>query len=172
MTLPSQPQPPGWGAYQQPQLAPARPRDSTRVIAIIALVVSGVTLLLVVATTMVPLLLFGAFTATFGEDLEGDLGDSMDLSATTTYLGGDVTPAADGSVAGPSLAAAVIPMVSEGFEDGMAEPTGCDPVPHVAKGVSVLCRASEPTWYGIVRFTDDHGGFEVVATGSTQGQVP
>ena len=172
MTLPSQPQPPGWGAYQQPRLAPAPPRDSTRVLAIIALVLSGIALLAVVATTLVPLMLFGAFAAAFGEYPGDDFSDAMDLSSTTTYFGGDVTPAADGSVSGPALAAAVVPMVSEGFEDGMAERTSCDAVAHVAQDVSVLCRASDPTWYGIVRFTDDQGGFEVVATGSTQGQVP
>jgi hypothetical protein len=172
MTMSPQPQPPGWGTYQQLPHTVSPQRDSTRVIAIIALVVSGVTLVAVVATTLLPLLLFGAFATTLGEDLEDDFGESMNLSSTTTYLGGEVDPAADGSIAGPALAAAVVPMVSEGFEDGMAERTSCDPVARVAKDVSVLCRASDPTWYGIVRFTDDAGGFEVIGTGSTQGQVP
>lgn len=140
--------------------------------AIVALVVSGLALLGVLAMAILPTLLFGLFGLALSGDFEDGFDDSLGFSSVSTYYGGRVAPAADGSIAGPTLAAEVVDMVSDGFDDGMAERTSCDPVAHVAKDVSVLCRASDPSWYGVVRFTDDTGAFEILGIGDTQGSVP
>ena len=138
--------------------------------AITALVISVVTLLGVVATSVLPLLVFGLFATTFGEDL----GDDSLFSSVGTAYGGEVTPAADGSVAGPTLAGAVVPLVSGGVDDDadMAERVSCDAVPRVAAGISVLCRASDPDWFGIVRFTGTDGSFSVVTVGDDGWSMP
>ena len=67
---------------------------------------------------------------------------------------------------------AVVPMVSEDAFDGMAERTTCEPAPHVTADVSVLCRADDPAWYGVVRFTGTDGSFDLITVGDTQGSIP
>lgn len=173
------PQQPAWPAPPQgpwaPQVAAPVPpkRDSTRVIAITALVVSVVTLLGVLATSVLPLLFFGLFATAFGGGFGEALGDESLLSSVGTVYGGEVTPAADGSVAGPTLAGAVVPLVSGPDEDAdMAERVSCDAVPRVAAGTSVLCRASDPDWFGIVRFTGTDGSFDVVTVGDDGWSTP
>jgi hypothetical protein len=164
-----QPQHPAWpqeGWPQQPwppqAWAPQPPaRDSTRVIAIVALVVAVVALVGALLVTVLPMLLFGLFGAVAGESFdEGWAGPSVGSA-----YGGRVEPAADGSVAGPTLAGAVVEVASVGPEDDLAGRVSCDPVPRVAADVSVLCRADDPRWYGIVRFTDADGSFDVVMVG-------
>ena len=140
--------------------------DSTRTIAIVALVLSGVTMLGVVVATIAPLLLFGALTVGAGA-VFGDVVDEGPLtSSNASYSGGEVTPAADGSVAGSTLATAVVELVADG---GQAGRVTCDPVVHVGDDVSVLCRATDPTWFGIVRFSGSDGSFEVITTGGPDG---
>lgn len=135
--------------------------------AILALVASGLALGGLVLSSIVPLLFFGLFTAFLGEGI--DEGSFVDGAITYT---GRVELAADGSVSGPALAGAVVPMVSQDAYDGMAERTSCDSVPHVTADVSVLCRADDPAWYGVVRFTGTDGSFELIAVGDTQGSIP
>ncbi len=135
--------------------------------AILALVASGLALGGLVLSSIVPILFFGLFAAVGGEGF--DEGSFVD--GATTYLG-RVELAADGSVSGPALAGAIVPMVSEDSYDGMAERTSCDPVPHVTADVSVLCRADDPAWYGVVRFTGTDGTFQLITVGDTQGSIP
>lgn len=126
--------------------------------AIIALVASGLALGGLVLSSIVPLFFFGLFAALGGEAID----DGSFVPSLSTSYGGEVAPAADGSVAGPALAAAVTQLVQG---DGTSYPgtrLSCDPVPHVAGGVSVLCRAGDPSWFGIVRFTNSDGSFQVV----------
>jgi hypothetical protein len=92
-------------------------------------------------------------------------------SVSTSY-GGGVTPAVDGSVAGSTLAAAVTELVQDDAGEDLAGRASCDPVPHVAGGVSVLCRANDPTWYGIVRFTSTDGSFQVVSVSPDGEPLP
>ncbi len=151
----------------QPPLAPQS--DSTRTIAIIALVVSGLTLLGMVVMTIAPFLFFGALAfgavSSFGDVIdEGSL-----MSSGTTYLGGKVSPAADGSVAGSTLAGAVVTLVSDDGLGGMEGRVTCDPVDRVGDEVSTLCRATDPTWYGIVRFSGSDGSFDVISMGGAEG---
>jgi hypothetical protein len=89
----------------------------------------------------------------------------------STSFGGEVTPSGDGSVAGATLAAAVTRLAKD---DGMepAGPLSCDPVPRVAGGVSVLCRAADPAWFGIVRFTSTDGSFQLITVGADGDPVP
>ena len=163
-----QPAPPQWPTAQgyAPWAPPPVPRrDSTRTMAIIALVTSGLALGGLVLSSIVPLLFFGLFAAVGGEAL-----DEGSFPSLGTSYGGEVAPAADGSVAGPALAAAVTRLVQD---DGTVEPgtrLSCDPVPRVAGGVSVLCRADDPAWFGIVRFTSTDGSFQVV-TVSPDGEL-
>ena len=162
------PGPPQWLAQQQgpaPWPPPPARRDSTRTIAIVALVLSGVALFGMAMTTIGPLLAFGLFASVAGEGFDEG---SMFPSVSTSY-GGEVTPAADGSVAGPTLAAAVTPLVLDDAGEDLGERLSCDAVPHVAGGVSALCRADDPAWYGIVRFTDTDGSFQVI-TVSPEGE--
>jgi hypothetical protein len=151
--------PPGW----QGQPPPPPRADSTRTIAIVALVVSGVTMLGVVVTTLAPLLFFGALS--FGAAGFGDVVDDGSLmSSNASYSGGKVSPAADGSVAGSTLAGAVVELVADG---GLAGRVTCDPVAHVGNDVSVLCRATDPAWFGIVRFSASDGSFDVLTMGGS-----
>jgi len=154
-----QPGPPQWLA--QP---PAR-RDSTRTIAIVALVLSGVALFGIAMTTIGPLLAFGLFASAAGEGFD----EGSSFPSMSTSDGGEVTPAADGSVAGPTLAAAVTQLVQDDTGQDLGERLSCDAVPHVAGGVSALCRADDPAWYGIVRFTNSDGSFQVI-TVSPEGE--
>lgn len=156
-----QPGPPQWLGQQQgaapwPQ-APA-PRDSTRTMAVVALVLSGVALFGMAMTTIGPMLAFGLFASVAGEGFDEG---TMFPSVGTSY-GGEVTPATDGSIAGPTLAGAVAELVQEDAGEDLAGRVSCDPVAHVAGDVSALCRASDPTWYGIVHFTGTDGSFEVI----------
>ncbi len=157
---------PPWAVPPQVQGQPPLPprADSTRTIAIIALVISGLTLLGIGVMTIAPFLFFGALA--FGAAGFGDvIGDGSMMSSSASYYGGDVTPAADGSVTGTTLAAAVTALASDNGLDGMAGRVTCDPVPHVGGDVSVLCRATDPAWYGIVRFSGSDGSFDVLTMG-------
>lgn len=155
-----QPGPPQWLAQQGVAPWPQQParRDSTRTMAVVALVLSGVALFGLAMTTVGPLLAFGLFASVAGEGFDEG---TMFPSVGTSY-GGEVTPAADGSVTGPALAAAVTELVQNDFGDELGLQLSCDPVAHVEGGVSALCRADGPTWYGIVRFTDGDGSFQVI----------
>ena len=100
-----QPGPPQWLAQQgvAPWPPPPARRDSTRTMAVVALVLSGVALFGMAMTTMGPLIAFGLFSSVAGEGFdEGTMFPSVGTSD-----GGEVTPAADGSVTGLALAAAV-----------------------------------------------------------------
>jgi len=162
------PGPPQWLAQQQgvaPWPQPVGQRDSTRTVAIVALVLAGVALVGVAMTTIGPLLAFGLFSSVGGESFdEGTMFPSM-----STSYGGEMTPAADGSVAGPTLAAAVTELVQDDPGADLAGRVSCDPVPHVSGGVSTLCRATDPSWFGIVRFTGTDGSFQVISV-SPEGE--
>ncbi len=163
---PPGPQP--WLAQQQgaaPWPQPSARRDSTRTIAIVALVLSGVALFGIAMTTIGPLLAFGLFASAAGEGFD----EGSSFPSMSTSDGGEVTPAADGSVAGPALAAAVTQLVQDDTGQDLGERLSCDAVPHVAGGVSALCRADDPAWYGIVRFTNSDGSFQVI-TVSPEGE--
>jgi hypothetical protein len=152
--------PPQWLAQQGVAPWPQQParRDSTRTMAVVALVLSGIALFGMAMTTIGPLLAFGLFASVAGEGFDEG---TMFPSVGTSY-GGAVTPAADGSVTGPALAAAVTELMENDFGDELGLQLSCDPVPHVEGGVSALCRADNPTWYGIVRFTNGGGSFQVI----------
>jgi len=151
--------PPRW----QGQPLPVAPRtDSTRTIAIVALVISGVTLLGVGVMTIAPFLFFGALAFGAGSGFGDIVDDGSLMSSSGSYLGGEVTPAADGSIAGSTLSTAVVELVADG---GLAGRVTCDPVAHVGNDVSVLCRATDPAWYGIVRFSGSDGSFDVLTMG-------
>jgi hypothetical protein len=160
--------PPQWQAQAaaawQPPVPPPH-RDSSRTIAIIALVVSGLALLGVALTSIVPMLFFGLFASVAGEGFD----DGTLFPSVSTGFGGQVSPAADGSVAGPTLATAVTDVIHDDTGEDLAGRVSCDPVSSVAGGVSVLCRAEDPTWYGIVRFTSPDGTFQIT-TVSTDGE--
>ncbi len=171
---PAQPPQPGaapWPAQPGPmppglQGQPPPPRaDSTRTIAIVALVISGLTLVGVAVSTIAPILFFGALTfgaAGFGDTID----DGPMMSSNATYPGGRVLPAGDGSVAGSTLAGAVAELVAD---NDLAGRLTCDPVARVGDDVSVLCRATDPTWYGIVRFSGSDGTFDVITVGGPDG---
>ena len=136
--------------------------------AIIALVISGFTLLGLALSTVAPLLFFGFVALGLGAGF-GDVIDDGELaSSSASYSGGEVTPAADGSVAGSTLATAVVDLVVDG---GLAGRVTCDPVARVGDEVSVLCRATDPTWYGIVRFSGSDGSFDVLTMGGADGPM-
>ena len=67
-----------------------------------------------------------------------------------------------GPFQGPAAATAPQLVPDDGSAD-LGTGLSCDPVPHVAGGVSVLCRASDPSWLGIVRFTSTDGSFQVIS---------
>ena len=150
--------PPGWAP--QP---PAQPgRDSTRTIAIIALVVGSVALLGQMLTMVVPFLFFGVFglLGSGFETGEGVFGES----ASVTIGGGQVATAPGGTVPAAALTSAVRDVLGVG--DPYLPPPGevtCDAAPRVARDASVLCRADVDGWYGIVRFTDGDGSFELLS---------
>jgi hypothetical protein len=69
-------------------------------------------------------------------------------------------------VAGSTLAGAVAELVAD---NDLAGRLTCDPVARVGDDVSVLCRATDPTWYGIVRFSGSDGTFDVITMGGPDG---
>jgi hypothetical protein len=165
--------PPQWQGPPPAQWqGPPPPRtDSTRTIAILAMVTAGLALLGVAASTVVPLL-FGLLLVGFGSSYGDVIDDGSLMSSSTTYLGGHVDPAADGSVAGPTLAGAVVELVADNGLEGMSDRVSCDPVAHVGDDASVLCRATDPTWFGIVRFSGSDGSFDVLSMGGPDGPMP
>ncbi len=110
-------------------------------------------------TTIGPLLAFGLFASVAGEGFDEG---AMFPSVGTSY-GGEVTPAADGSVAGPTLATAV-DRARAGRRRRRARRAAQlrRRYPTWRVDVSALCRADDPTWYGIVRFTSTDGSFQVI----------
>jgi len=147
------------GAQHPP---PAAARDSTRTIAVVALVVGSVALLGQLLAPVVPVLLFGVF-GMFATGFESDEGFGVDTGVMTVG-GGQVTPAPDGSVSSASLTSAVRDTL--GIGDPTLPPAGevsCDATARAATDTSVLCRADVDRWYGIVRFADSSGSFEVLA---------
>lgn len=146
-----------------PPTTPAQPgRDSTRTIAVIALVVGSVALLGQLLTMVVPFLVFGAL-GLFGSGFDTDEGFFAE-SGGVVIGGGQVAPTALGTVPASALTSAVRETL--GVDDPFLPPPGevtCDAAPRVARDTSVLCRADVDGWYGIVRFTDDDGSFEVLS---------
>lgn len=146
-----------------PPTTPPQPgHDSTRTIAIIALVVGSVALLGQLMTMVVPFLLFGVL-GMFGSGFETDEGFAME-SGTVTIGGGQVATNPGGTVPAARLTSAVRDVLGEG--DPFLPPPGevtCDAAPRVARDASVLCRADVDGWYGIVRFTNGDGAFEVIS---------
>ena len=120
---------------------------------------------------VVPVLFLGVF-GVFATDFENDEGFGVDTGAMTVG-GGQVTPASDGSVSSASLTSAVRDILDGG--DPTLPPAGevtCDATARVATDTSVLCRADVDRWYGIVRFTDDAGSFEVLAVDGAGWGMP
>jgi hypothetical protein len=148
---------PGWV-----QPFPPPQRDSTRTIAIIALVVGSLALIGQVLTMVVPVLLFGMLG--FGGSF---LDEEFPPSEGFSFGGGQVSPAADGTVSAAALTQAVRDLVDVGdpFLPPVEQIT-CDAPPRVAADVSVLCRSTPDTWFFIVRFVDGSGEFEVHAVES------
>lgn len=160
MSHPGVPHPsssPGWA--QQPPPPPQR--DSTRTLAIVALVIGSVALLGQLLAMVVPMLFFGFFGLV---GLGGGFDEEFGPAGVATYGGGQVSPGADGTVSGTALTEAVRDLV--GVDDPFMPPVDqitCDAAPRIAKDVSVLCRSTPDQWYFIVRFVNGAGEFEVHA---------
>jgi hypothetical protein len=154
----------GWA--QQPPPPPQR--DSTRTLAIVALVIASLALLGQLLAMVVPMLLFGLLGVGGGFIDEGFAPDGG-----ISFGGGQVSPAADGTVSAAALTQAVRQLVD--VDDPFLPPVEqitCDAAPRVARDVSVLCRAAPDQWYFIVRFVDGSGGFEVMAVEDYEDWMP
>ncbi|WP_088290852.1 hypothetical protein [Kineosporia sp. A_224] len=152
--------PPGPGYVPAPGMyAPAPPRrDSTRTVAVLALVVSVVCLLALLMTQLLPMLMFGMLGLggmdPFSEGDVGGFGGSVHDGSVAVTPGGSVDAAA--------LATAVT-LAAQGELFGAVT---CDPVAKAVADVSVLCRgdeADEIRSYAVVRFTDGTGRFQVMS---------
>jgi hypothetical protein len=142
-------------AYAAPAVAPRS--DSTRVIAIIALVLAALSMAVAAFGQFVPFLFLGAF----GGPGDGGFfppGDGVG-GFTGTVHRGSVTVEAD-TVSAASLSSAV----SRATKGELFDPVTCDPVPRVTADATVLCRSTVDAihTYAVVRFIDDTGRFEVM----------
>ncbi|MFL6175158.1 MAG: hypothetical protein ACJ715_00795 [Ornithinibacter sp.] len=72
-------------------------------------------------------------------------------------------------ISGPTVPGAVGELVADHGLGGMADRVRWDPVPRVADEASVLCRATHPSWFGIVRFSGSDGSFDVMTMGGPDG---
>lgn len=148
------------GGYPAPGAYPVAPQraGSTRTIAIVALVISLISLAALLLTQLVPMLLFGAIGFGGGDPFaDGTVG-----GFSGNVQNGSVAVRADGSVDSAALATAVT-AAGPGELPGTVT---CDPVPKAGADVSVLCRGSGPDTirsYAVVRFTDDAGRFQVMS---------
>lgn len=153
------------------QAAPPAPKqDSTRTIAIVALVVAGLAIVGQLATMVLPMLFFGVF-GLFG--FSGDFGEEFGPSGVVTIGGGQVKLAADRTVTGPELTRAVRDLI--GPDDPFLPPIEnitCEPAPPVGADVSVLCRAGAGEGWVIVRFIDEPGEFEAVVVPGDEMMMP
>jgi hypothetical protein len=145
MSTPSGPQDwpggqPSWARYAGlPPAGVPRGTDSTRVMAIVALVVSGLALAVVVVSQLLPPLMFGAFGGPGPGEPPAD-SNAVGGFAGTTYQG-VVVVAKDATVTGDVLAAAV-----EAAARGELLATfSCDPAPKAVGGVSVCVAACSST---------------------------
>lgn len=142
------------GPVAQPPPAVPRRSDSTRTIAIIALVLSVVALVVPAGLAILPLLAFGAFTS--DESFELGPGGDPDLlgpGPQGSASGLDV-PVEDGTVRGSALA--------RSLRDGpfIDEALSCADAAPAREGTSVLCQTpGESPTYVVVRFTDADGGY-------------
>jgi hypothetical protein len=146
----------------------SRGSDSTKIMAIVALVVSGLALAAVVVTQVVPPLMFGAFGGGLGPGERPPDSSAVGAFSGNSYTGA-VVPASDGTVTGDVLAAAV----NSAARGELLATLTCDPTPKAATGASVLCRstrANQFSSYAVVQFTDDTGRFQVMIF--TYGAVP
>lgn len=120
---------------------------------------------------MLPLLFFSAF-GLFATGFETDGGFGVE-TGTVTIGGGQVAPGPDDTVSSAALTSAVRDLLEVG--DPTLPPSGtvsCDAAPTVTRDLSVLCRADVDRWYGIVRFTDAFGSFEVLSVESPSWGMP
>ncbi|MGG5259221.1 hypothetical protein [Phycicoccus avicenniae] len=128
---------------------PAAPRgDSTRTIAIVALVLSVLALVVPFGMFVAPMLLFAGVAAE-PFDLEGP--GSMTGPGGQGSLSGTDPRMRGGFVSGANIAATV---GEAGFEAGDIT---CPDVRDVRDGTTVVCTAQET--YVVVRFTDEDGGY-------------
>lgn len=138
------------GAMAFPPPAPAR-SDSTRVIAIIALVLSALALVVPLGMFVGPMLLFGAFAG--GDSF--DMGSPTDAGSSGSGFGGQVR-VRDGFVAGAALQQVVRATALDG------ERVSCPDTRGVREGTTVLCTAGEDDeTYVVVRFEDAGGDVRV-----------
>jgi hypothetical protein len=127
--------------------------------AIVALVLSGISLVAVVGTQLLPPLIFAAFGGLGpGGFLPGP--NAVGAFSGNTYQGA-VAVAKDGTVAGDVLATAVEAAV----QGDLLGAVSCDPTPKAVTGVSVLCRNAQTdqiSSYAVVQFTNDTGHFQAM----------
>ena len=144
MTMPGAPD----QTYGYPPPPPPR-RDSTRTIAVVALVLAAVALVVPVAMTVVPLVLFAAVGGEpFGDPGDGAFLDSGHAEGLRVVVRG-------GAVDGPALAGV---LRDEGPFAG--ERLTCQDAPRVVEDTATLCEVdADPRTYVVVRFTDGDGDF-------------
>lgn len=153
MTYPAGPVP--W----TPPPAPAPPprSDSTRTIAITALVLSLVALASFTVMQVLPMLFIGVLGGLDGGPSIDD--GSVGGFGGTTYEG-SAAHSPDGSVQPEQPAAAV----TDAIQDWIPGPVSCETTTHAVAGAATLCRAGHggESWYAVVRFTTDSGDFEAM----------
>ncbi|QKE82913.1 hypothetical protein [Arthrobacter sp. NEB 688] len=138
---------------QQPPTAPAPAprRDSTRVMAIVALVLSVVALVAPVGFFAAPMFLY-AFAA--GESGYSDL----ELGPPEDVATGGVTTGASDIVRGPFVAgSALAELVAGGPMDDVD--LTCPDTTDVRPGTTILCSTPGGSTYVVVRVTDPDGGY-------------
>ncbi len=136
---------------QQLAPAPAPRRDSTRVMAIVALVLSVVALVAPVGMVAAPMLLFGlggpdeSFEVT-GDGAFGGPGSQGGMSGRTDTVSGPF-------IAGRALAEVL------GSGPSLLDGVICPDTADVRPGTTILCSASGGSTYVVVRVTDSDGAY-------------